>query len=596
MKRILKFILKLSSIVLIAIILLFPQSCGKEYLNITPESVFASEKVFTDIYFTRLAILGIYQLMTNDEGYSKRLSMYYGVDTDIAMCSGPSLDNGRRDIARYACTPGNMEILKPWRNLYMGIERANICIEGIPKSPLLTDGKESERKEMNRMLGEVYTLRALHYYELIRNWGDVPFKTKPSEAGDITKFYLPKTDRDTIYEHLINDLLYAETLVPWRSEVPSDERITKGAVKGLLARIALARAGYSLRRGSGVMEQGSNPQKYYQIARDQCNDIMESGEHSLNPDFEEVFKTMCRRQLDVDFGEVMWEVGMGNYESGETGYYIGNKIDANSSYGKADGGVRAMAGFYYSFNAFDTRRDVTVSLYRIDDQDNQVLESLDAIYLAKWRREWLEPIQPGADKYNGINWVLLRYSDILLMFAESENELNNGPTPAAIAAYEEVRRRAFRGNEDQIGITPTDYQGFFNAIVNERAWELAGECLRKHDLIRWNLLDSKISEMRSELREIYNQQGIYQNVPQWIAWKNVGKEMVLMNFNNPLDSLTIAARDTIEWPNVTNWAINLDEEFVTWVAKYFEPNSKELLPIHQEEIDVNPYLTNDYGY
>ena len=210
-RNILKFIIP--GIILPSIVIV--HSCKEEYLDVIPVSEFTKENIFSNVAATKQAILGIYQLMTRDEGYSKRLSMYYGVDTDIAKCSG-ELDNGRRGIARYAATTGNQEIDKPMRNLYAGIERANICIENIPKSEIYNNGTEDEQFEMKRMYGEALTLRALHYYELVRNWGDVPFKLTPSKAGE--NFELPKTDRDTIYEHIINDLLLAEQLLPWRSE------------------------------------------------------------------------------------------------------------------------------------------------------------------------------------------------------------------------------------------------------------------------------------------------------------------------------------------------------------------------------------------
>ena len=568
-------------------------SCNDEKLDVVPISQFSNENVFSNVGSTKLVILGIYQLMTNDEGYSKRLSMYYGVDSDIAKCSG-ELDNGRRGIARYAATSGNLEIEKPMRNLYAGIERANICIENIPKSVLYKNGSEDEQFEMKRMHGEALTLRALHYYELIRNWGDVPFKLTPSKAGE--NFELPKTDRDIIYEYIINDLLLAQELVPWRSEVPSDERITKGAVKGLLARICLARGGYSLRRESNTMERGSNHLHYYQIARDQCYEIMQSGEHMLNPDFEDVFITMCELELDTKYGEVMWEVGFGTYESGEVGYYIANKINASSTFGKSDGGVRALPSFYLSYNDLDVRRDHTIAFYEIDADDNHILRDFGETFIGKWRREWMDPKLPGEDKFTGINWPLLRYSDVLLMFAEADNELNNGPSADAINALVQIRERAFRDNEDQIGTIPTTYNEFFDAIVDERAWELAGECLRKHDLIRWNLLDTKLKEMKAELHKIYNMEAPYDNIPPRLVWRNNGTQIEYLNYNVPMDSLQIATRDSIQWPNVAHWGDDMDDVYINAVAEFFEPNRKELLPIHQTIIDENRNLTNDYGY
>ncbi|UCH14085.1 MAG: hypothetical protein JSV22_13400, partial [Bacteroidales bacterium] len=86
-------IIKIKRILLVSgVVLLITLSCD-DYFETDPVSSFAPENVFTNVDYTRQAIIGIYQLMTRDEGYSKRISMYYGVDTDIAMCSGSELDN-----------------------------------------------------------------------------------------------------------------------------------------------------------------------------------------------------------------------------------------------------------------------------------------------------------------------------------------------------------------------------------------------------------------------------------------------------------------------------------------------------------------------
>ncbi|MBN2524605.1 MAG: RagB/SusD family nutrient uptake outer membrane protein [Bacteroidales bacterium] len=586
-------IFKSKSIVLIFTVLFITGlfSCD-DYFEVERVSSFEPENIFVNVDLTRQAILGIYQLMTRDEGYSKRISMYYGVDTDIAMCTG-SLDNGRRGIAKYAANSGNEEIYKPWTNFYNGIERANICIEEIPKSPLYNNGSDDEQYEMKRMHGEALTLRALHYYELVRNWGDVPLQLKPYKPGD--DLNPPKTDRDIIYEQIISDLLLAETLVPWRSMVPNDERITKGAVKGLLARIALARGGYSLRREGG-MQRGTNHLEYYQIARDQCWEIMQSGEHALNPDYEDIFRTQCELKLENAYYESMWEVAMGQSVSGENGYYLGTKLGDKSRYGKGNPGLQAIPTYFYSFDSLDTRRDVTIAYYEVDDDNIRLLRDLNNINVAKWRRDWMDPLFPGTAKYTGINWVLLRYSDILLMFAEAENELNSGPTQAAIDALKAVRERAFRGNEDQIPSIPSDYEGFFHAIVQERAWEFGGECLRKHDLIRWNMLDSKLSEMKDELRKLAVREYPYEDIPENIVWRNNGEQLEFLNMYYYMDSAAIADRDTVYWPNVTEWTASISDEYINTIAEFFQPNSRELLPIHQNIIDVNANLENDYGY
>ena len=561
--------MKRKGIVLAVLALILNCFGCQKYFEITPVSSFTPENVFVNVDYTTKTVLGIYQLMTRDEGYSKRLNMFYADDNDLAMCSGSELDNGRRNIARYTCSPGNDEILAPWNNLYFGIERANICIANIPESPLYTGGTDVEKTEMKRLYGESLTLRALFYYELVRNWGDVPFTTTPSIAG--ADFNRPKTDRDTIYDQIINDLELAQTLVPWLSEASGGvERITKGAVKGLMARIALARGGYSLRRDNTI-KRDADYLDYYKIARDQCLEIMQSGEHQLNPSFENVFRLMCEKKMDKQYHESMWEVGMGLGVSGEVGYYLGSRSDQQSRYGYGNPGIQAVPTYYLSFDSLDTRRDVTIAKYEIDASNNRLLRSFTNMNIAKWRREWMDPLNPGTAKYTGINWELLRYSDVLLMFAEAENELNQGPTQAAIDALKQVRDRAYGANKDKMPAIPTDYEGFFKAIVQERAWEFGGECLRKYDLIRWDMLGEKLAETKDNLAKLEAGEAPYDNVPRRLVWRNNGEQLQILNLTTPMDSVAIASRDTIYWPNVTDWADNISDEYITLLAQFYTP-------------------------
>ncbi|WP_230471229.1 RagB/SusD family nutrient uptake outer membrane protein [Hymenobacter jejuensis] len=112
------------------------------------------------------------------------------------------------------------------------MERANICIKNIPEMALYTSGSSADTAALHRLHGEALTLRAQYYYELIRNWGDVPVQFNPSTPGQ--DFKLPNADRNATLTQLIADLLTAEKLVPWRSQAGLvNERITKGAVKAL---------------------------------------------------------------------------------------------------------------------------------------------------------------------------------------------------------------------------------------------------------------------------------------------------------------------------------------------------------------------------
>ncbi len=121
------------------------------------------------------------------------------------------------------------------------------------------------KADLNRMLGEAKFLRGFYYSELVRLWGDVPFKTKSSVTGDDLRLGL--TDRFVIYEQIIKDMQEAIAVLP--ASLPTDERINKFGAKAMLARVAMFAGGYSL-RPNGTMQRLNDYTKYYQIAQCEC--------------------------------------------------------------------------------------------------------------------------------------------------------------------------------------------------------------------------------------------------------------------------------------------------------------------------------------
>jgi len=579
-------------LILIAAALISLSSACKKYLDLEPPSAFDEQYVFSSVSSTTSAVLGIYDQLAGDQAYGSRLSMMYPYDTDgmIGVVNSSSPDNSSRDLSRYNAQPSNAQLSKPFDQLYAGVERANICIKNIPNMDLYKNGSDDEKKQLQRLYGEALTLRAQFYFELIRNWGDVPAPFDPSI--DQPDLYLPKTDRDEIYDTLIEDLKTAENLVPWRTEVASDERITKGAVKALRARIALYRGGYSL-RVSGQMERGSDYLTYYQIARDECYDLMQRrDEHTLNPSFQAVFKDGIDSYKMDPYGEVIFQVAMAREVDSKLGYYDGPAFYISGNTARlGNASVRVVPVYFYAFDSLDTRRDVTTAPYYNNADKTKTVQSLVNMTSGKFRSDWINPALTSAIQATGINWPLIRFSDVLLMFAEADNELNNGPTPEAISAYEEVRKRAFKGHEAEIGITPTSKEDFFTAIVNERYFEFGGEGIRKYDLIRWNLLGQKILEARDNYTKMLNQQAPYDQLPKYMYYKPGSTEVI---WGNSLYSPSPARAP--EGYTRVNWVASITTTWITNLAQLFTANHSELLPIPQTAIDANPKITQDYGY
>jgi hypothetical protein len=595
----------------IATLLLCNAAC-KKYTQVEPVSEYSIPQVFADPTNAYNAVIGVYDELQGNNGYGIRLNLYYPYDSDEGVVQG-NIDNGRRGIGRYQLLLTNAEVSNPFRQLYRGIEKANLCIEQIPQMQQYTSGTDEQKKELRRLYGEVLTLRAQFYFDLIRNWGDVPAPMIP--AYQRKDLFIPRSDRDSTYDKILEDLATAKPLLPWRTETVRNERITRGAAIALRARIALFRGGYSLRGrapGLGQMQRTDDYKKYYQITKDECAELMANRtQHDLNPDFADVWKKLSAFSYDP-YGEILFEVGAGggngNSDS-RMGNYDGPVLNNASRYGAGDGGIFTLANYFYAFDSVDLRRDVSITWYQVPSANNlKTLRRLGEINTGKYRRDWRVPLLPGTVLNVGFNWAMIRFSDVLLMYAEASNELDNGPSATAIAAFESVRARGYKGNLGKMGTTPVDKNGFFEAIVNERFLEFGNEGIRKYDLIRWNLLAAKIADTKAKLQQIRDRTGPYANVPQYIYWKNTGEEIQFYAGSNtavsaqPFWQPTSIPAPLTGWTR-TDWAQHLTANTVDgkplWqgIASFFVTGKSELFPFDQAMISsYQGQLVNNPGY
>lgn len=585
----------------------------KKYTEVKPVSNYTVPEAFSDVPNAYNAVIGVYDELQGDAGWGIRISMYYPYDSDEGIVSG-NIDNGRRGVGRYQLLLTNTEISNPFRQLYRGVEKANICIEEIPKMDLYANGSDAQKKELKRLYAEALTLRAQFLFQLILNWGDVPAPLIP--AYKQPSFFIPRTNRDSTYDQLLKDLALAKTLMPWRTEVVRNERLTKGAVMALRARIALFRGGYALRGTGalGTMERRPDYLTYYTIARDECAELMANrNQHTLNPNYETLWRNVTSFQYDPQY-EILFEIGAGggngNSDS-RMGNYDGPNLSNASRYGAGGGGIIMLPNFYYSFDSVDTRRDVTVTHYQVTSATNiKTQRRLGELNTGKYRRDWRVPLLPGTVLNVGYNWAMIRFSDVLLMYAEAVNEINGAPDAAAIAAFEEVRKRGYRGNTGLIGVTPVTKTGFFGAIVNERFLEFGHEGIRRYDLLRWNLLATKIAEARTKIQQIRDRLvAPYNNIPQYIYYKNVGEEIQFYAGTNtaltaqPFWRPTQIPSPTTGWTRV-DWAQHLTtassiDGKPLWqgFASFFVPGKSELYPFDAATIaSYQGLLKQNPGY
>ena len=520
-------------------------SCS-DFLDQTSPSEMTGDAVFNSTTYTQQALNKVYAGLTKDETYVQSVPIHFGMNSDIELVDGLGATNSNSNNERGTCNYNPQlswsKLNNNWKGMYEAIENANIVVEGIEGSALIAEGNAS-RSKMLMFKGEALTLRAMLYLDLIRTYGDVPMKFETTNT-DGSNIYLGKTDRDVIMERLITDLEEAIGYLPWAGTSGyTTEKMTKGFAHGLLARIAMTSAGYSIRDSSKsgyenmpdcdatypTQRPGTEKRReLYTLAVKHLDAIIASGYHKLNPSYENEWYLLNQLTLDQTYQENLYEVAHGVSFSGEMGYTIGVRINGKTTYygakGNSSGKVKVTAPFFWSFNKNDQRRDLTFANFDIREGDNgNTIETMQGnspfgIYLAKWdprkmTDKWLNAARASADKVaTGINNVIMRYSDVLLLYAEVLNELQGadavGPTCGLSArkAFEEVRSRAFAETHKAEAISYVNSLSsgdeFFNALVDERAWEFAGEAIRKWDLIRWGLLSQKIEEAKAAYKEL----------------------------------------------------------------------------------------------
>ncbi len=606
-------------IIVASLVVIVAASC-KKYLDQQPITSVGADLVFKDVNTTRQSIAGVYSRLVGDQGYGIRVSLYYPVDNDEMQGPGGALDNDRRDLARYESKPGNAQIERPFNQMFQGIEYANICIDQIPKMDLYKSGSDNEKKQLQRMLGEALTLRAQFYLEAIRNWGDLPAHFKPAYAQATENPFPSRASRDSIYDILLEDLKTAATLVPWRNDLAAigdqqDERLTKASVKGLRARIALYRGGFSLRK-DGTVQRGSNYLAYYQIAKDECNDIMNSGQHALNPSYKSLWKDRVCAHVNFDAeGELLFQASaIGTNATADTklGYYNGPSVN-----GLGNRSINPIPTYFYLFDSTDLRRDVTIAPYNVNaDGISKAGQAITAMNDGKYRRDWLTNptvLPTNAIQYFSTKWQILRYADVILMFAEAENELN-GPTTAAYNAINMVRRRGYgkplttaNATVDiPSGLSKTD---FFKTIVRERALELGGEGIRKYDLIRWDLLTTALAESKANMLKMSTLTAISQ--PTYMAaypsYCVSAALPIAMYYNTGSTADDVALwRNSFYFTAPTSTPSGTTK--ITWLsaainttslvrfATGYQASKSQLLPLPQAVKDANFNLYQNFGY
>lgn len=492
--------MKITNILIGGVCMLTLAACN-DFLDVDVPSKSSNEDIYSSETETSLALNEVYAkaLADNTFGNMAYNSLLLNSDVDFASNSNEVAQlNAPR---RFDCTAESGDAEKFWNALYSGVETANNFIYNLENSEMYS----TENANLTQMLGEAKVLRAMFYYELLCYWGDIPFSMLPTYVTQ--EFILPITNRDEIYKQLIEDLENIAPLMKTTAEIPEGiERPSKEACWAMIARLALQAGGYSLRpvEGSkyGKMARPSNSQELYQKARTYADMVIQSGTHALNKEYKQVFIDECNFIVNNN-DDAIFELPFGSGDTGQWGYRQGPQAKSYEGktphiWGETNGGVQVTPFYRFTFDEKDLRRDYITCFWYYETEGQPAVHHNYTSYNGKWSKLWntlgLGDITTGA---TGINFAYLRYSDVLLMFAEAENELN-GPTEAAQNALKTVRKRAFKSADHAekvdayVATAAASKADFLDAVLDERAWEFAGENMRWKDLVRNNQYAEKL--------------------------------------------------------------------------------------------------------
>lgn len=516
--------MKLNKIFISGMAMLSLTACD-DFLDVDPDSTSANtEFIYNNEGEISTALNGVYAQILSGNTFGNNLYKDFQLNSDVDFSTNTSETASGNKPARFDTRSDAGNINSLWNALYSGVETANEFIFNLKNSKLyeekmkteIADGEDNggvvteevpNVTKLTQMMGEAKVMRAMFYHELLSYWGDIPFTFKATY--ETNNLYPEVTDRQVVSDSLIADLRHAAEWMQSDKDATLDapERISKEAAYAMIARLALQAGGYSLNHDANdvngyKMTRPSNYKEYYQIARDYAKKVIDAGGHSLNKSFRDVFVDECNHIVNKG-DDAIFEIPFGKNFSGAWGYAQGPKseVDANNetdfsnqAWGSTSGNVRTTRFYRHMFKEGDTRRDYVCGTWGYSNQGLPAINFSYTMYNNKWSKLWNTVGLGKASTGNtGINFAYIRYADVLLMFAEADNEVNGAPTQEAIDAVNQVRRRAYNGvNYELTSAQTATKEDFLKAVLDERKFEFAGENMRWKDLVRNNLYSEQI--------------------------------------------------------------------------------------------------------
>lgn len=427
-----------------------------DVLEQNPESTFTPANFYRNAEDAKAAVSTVYDPLNTTNMYGQVMWILQDQATDDAEWGGgrSTANQAKNDLDKYTFTPATTTFQSLWTTTYQGINRANTVIDRVPTIPMDNDLK-------NRFVAEAKFMRAFYYFTLVRLFGGVPLVIE--ETTSLNNLGVPRASVEDVYKQVIQDFMDAESILPSAYTGADQGRATKGAAKAFLAKVYLTR------------------QEWAKAAA-KAKEVIDSGTYDLWTNYADAFLVANKNGKEAVFE--MQALG-GGFGEGSLmqGYMRPNFDRVNGISGFGDDPV--TKNLYEAYQANDKRRDVNLRMYTATSTPAAPASVVYPVYVYKY----LDPTAT-ANGDGSNNYPIIRYPDVLLMYAEALNELSTG-NPEAYTAINRIRRRA--GLPE---LAPNLGQAEFrDSLLLERRLELAFEGHRWYDLSRTKRL---ISAMKAQ--------------------------------------------------------------------------------------------------
>ncbi|SEB04129.1 RagB/SusD family nutrient uptake outer membrane protein [Pedobacter hartonius] len=414
--------------IILAILFIVASSCKKElYQNPSTSkdiSKFLSNQKETEEY-----IAAAYGNLQSPGLYGLYFPAFAEIPSDNTFDEVPSNDNAvYGQLDKFSTISSNDIVETTWRDAYQAIQKTNVVLSRIDQIDYSDAALRQSRK------GEMMFIRALLYFNLVRLYGDVPLVTAETTDPNLL-FGKGRQPVNEVYEQIKADLTAAIPLLP---NVPAQPgRVIKTAAQGLLGKVYLTLRDYT-------------------NAKAQLSAVLNSGKHSLMSRPQDVFAVANENNNEILFA-VQFTSGVNGNAEGSSMF---QQYSPSATVTGAKGHNLPTLNLYNLYASNDLRKGVYVTLASTGSPFDNKLTAPTTI------------ITDGPSDF-----VVLRYADVLLMLAETENELAN--TAAAAQYLNMIRTRA-----GLTGTAAVSQAGLRDAIALERRLELIGEGHRWFDLLR----------------------------------------------------------------------------------------------------------------